>query len=111
MPGLVFGTSTLAAIRKKFGSNGFSFKAHAMKLLGPDIVSVNGYELARQPKTVLMLVTSQPVKDIPEVDGKPAIDTGRGTLQAVILADIDYLSHLWGQERVADPKSRPVEWK
>ncbi len=111
VPGLAFGKSTLAAIRKKFGSNGFSFKAHAMKLMETDIVSVNGYELARQPKTVLMVVTSLPVKDVPEVDGKPAIDTGKGTLQAVILADIDYLSSIWGQERLADPKSHPVEWK
>jgi hypothetical protein len=111
VPGLAFGKSSLAAIRKKFGSSGFSFKAHSMKLIGTDIISVNGYELASQAKTALMVVTALPVKDVPEVDGKPSVDTGKGTLQAVILADIDYLASIWGQERVADPKSHPVAWK
>jgi len=111
LPGLAYGKTTLAAIRKKFGSNGFSFKAHAMKLIGDAVISVNGYEIAGQEKTVLMLVTALPVKDVPEVNGKPAIDPAKGTLQAVILADIDYLGSIWGSERVADPQSHPVEWK
>ena len=111
VPGLVFGKSTLGAIHRKYGSSGFNFKAHAMKMIGPNIISVTGYELAHLPKTVLMLVTGLPVKDVPEVGGKPAIDPDKGTLQALILADIDYLSSIWGQERVADPKSHPVEWK
>jgi hypothetical protein len=111
VPGLLFGTTTLADIRARFGSNGFVFKKYALHMDARDIISVNGFELAGEKKAVLVLVTTQPVASVPEVDGKPQIDPGKGVLQAAILADLAYLESLWGKDRVADPKDKPVAWK
>ena len=111
VPGLVFGASTLAEIRAKFGSNGFVFKQHALHMDEHDIIGVNCYALAARKDQVLALVTTQPVANVPEVDGKPKIDMGQGTLQAVILADLTYLESIWGKERADDAKDHPVEWK
>ncbi len=110
IPGVTFGATTLAAIRKKFGSNGFSFKKHAMHMDANDIISVNAYHLKAVKSVVLVLVTTLPVAAVPEVDGKPQIDSGKGTLQAVTLADTAYLDQLWGAEKVSDPKEKPVGW-
>jgi hypothetical protein len=110
-PGLTFGATTLAAIRATFGSKGFSFKKHALHMDARDIISVNAYHLVGAKSTVLVLVTTQPVADVPEVGGKPQIDPGKGTLQAVTLADIDYLDGLWGKEKVSDPQEKPVAVK
>ncbi|HEY1719855.1 MAG TPA: hypothetical protein VGG27_01320 [Magnetospirillaceae bacterium] len=111
VPGLTFGATTLADIRTKFGSNGFIFKQHALHMDAHDIISVNCYALAADKKVALAVVTTQAVADLPEVDGKPQIDTGRGVLQAVILADLAYLQTIWGKDRVADDKAHPIDWK
>lgn len=107
VPGLGVGASTLADIRKKFGSNGFGFKSNAVTLRGEKIVSINCYQFAGKQNVVVALVTVLPISDV--VGGMP--QTGKGRLQAVILADLGYLQGIWGSDRLFDREYQPVEWK
>ncbi len=109
LPGVNFGATSLADIRKKFGSNGFSFKAHSVKALGDELVSVNCFELAVDKNKVLAFASAMPIAQLESADKPPPTDKLK--VQAVILADMTYLQSIWGADRVADPKYRPVQWK
>jgi hypothetical protein len=110
LPGLSFGASKLADIRRRFQSNGFAFKSNAVQLIGQDVVSFNCYQIKGPDDLIAVFVTSLPTASIPTVDGKPSPDLGKGSLQAIILADSKYLKGLWGEERLFD-KGYQIDWK
>lgn len=110
IPGLTFGKTNLSDIRGKFQSNGFGFKDNAVKLIGPDVVSFNCYEIKGSDNVVVVFVTVLPVASIPTVSGSPSPDVGRGRLVSVILAKLDYLKSIWGEDRLFDPTYQPVDW-
>ena len=111
VPGLSFGSSKLADIREKFGSNGFGYKTNAMRSSGQELVSINCYQFTANQNLILALVTTLSIADVPTVSGKPKPDTGQGKLVAVMLADQTYLQGIWGSDRIFDPKYQPIEWK
>ena len=111
VPGLTFGVTALNDIRRKFQSNGFGFKSNVVRVIGPDVVSFNAYQIKGRGDLVAVFVTRLPISSIPMVDGKPAPQLGKGRLDAVILADLAYLQEIWGQDRLFDPTYQPVEWK
>ncbi|NEX93806.1 hypothetical protein [Caulobacter sp. 17J65-9] len=110
-PGLKFGATTLADIRQKFQSNGFGFRSNAVQVIGEDLVSINCYQIDGDPDLIAVFVTTLPIKDVPTVAGKPKPDTGRGHLDAVMLASLAYLKETWGEDRIFDAAHHPVAWK
>ncbi len=106
--GLTFGSTTLADIRTKFGSNGFGFKSNVVSVIDKDIVSFNCYPIAGDGDRVLVVVTELPVSSVPIVGGEPAPKLGEGRLNAVIIASLAYLKEIWGEHTISDRAVRPV---
>jgi hypothetical protein len=111
VPGMQFGTTTLSDIRKKFGSNGFAFKSNLGGITDDNLVGLNCYQIDSNPDLIVVFVTTQPIKDVPTVAGKPKPDSGKGHLDAVILASLEYLKQIWGEDRIFDTTYHPVAWK
>jgi hypothetical protein len=111
VPGMEFGKTTLADIRKHFQSNGFAFKSNLGGITQENLVSFNCYQIDTDPDLIVVFVTKLPIKDVPIVAGKPKPDMGRGRLDAVILASLAYLKGIWGEDRVFDATYHPVAWK
>jgi hypothetical protein len=111
VPGLTFGQSNLADIRAKFGSNGFGFKSNVAQVSDKDLISINCYQVAGHENLVVAFVTRLPISSVPVENGQPKVDTGKGRLDAVILADLAYLQGLWGKDRLFDPAYRAIDWK
>ena len=111
VPGMQFGTTTLGDIRRKFQSNGFGFKSNLGQATDADLVFFNCYQIDSDPDLIAVFITTLPIKDVPVVDGKPKLDSGQGHLDAVILASLEYLKEIWGEERIFDATYHPVPWK
>lgn len=111
IPGLTFGTTTLADIRSRFGSNGFGFKSNVVNVIDKNIVSFNCYQVGGDGDQVAVFVTTLPMSSVPIVDGEPAPKLGEGRLDSVILASLAYLKEIWGEDRISDPGYRPITLK
>jgi hypothetical protein len=58
VPGLVFGRTTLAEIRRRHGSNGFTWKSVGMQRDGDRVLAFNAYEIRDKPGGVVVYVTA-----------------------------------------------------
>jgi hypothetical protein len=111
VPGINFGTTKLADIRARFKSNGFGFKSNVSQIIGGKLISLNCYQIDGSPDLTVVFVTTLPIKNVPTVAGEPQPDTGKGHLDAVILASLAYLKGIWGQNTIFDTAYHPVTWK
>jgi len=103
---LRFGSTSLADLRRRFGSNGFMFKGRGGVLNTPDgIVMINAYDTASVVVTFFTKVVDSTGKS---KNSNPAAD--RAKLDALSLADAGYAKSEWG-ERVYDPHYKKTEWK
>lgn len=110
LPGLKFGVTTLSDIRKRFGSNGFTFKRREGTIQVPDgVVLMSSYEVGN---AVVTFITKVPVTgEQPAPQAAPGSDIAdRATLDAISISDPKYAESEWG-ERVYDPKYKKVDWK
>lgn len=109
-PGVNFGETTLAELRAKLGSNGFSYASRAMFETPDGIGTANSYEIAGSPGAVVTFISVVRKGDM------DAIRSGKRKLgevakvDSVVLADASYLDGLWGKDRKADPNAQPVRW-
>lgn len=108
IPGLSFGSTTLADIRRKFGSNGFGFRSNVVSVIGKNIVSFNCYQVGDDGDLVAVFVTTLPMSGVPVVNGEPQPKLGEGHLDSVILASFAYLKEIWGEDRISDPGYHPI---
>ena len=110
LSGLKFGVTTLSDIRKRFGSNGFTFKRRNGVIQVPDgVVMMNSYEVGN---AVVTFITKVPVTGGQSSTGaKDSSDIGdQATLDAISISDPKYAESEWG-DRVYDPKYKKTEWK
>ena len=119
IPAFKFGVTTLEDIRRVNGSNGFSWRSRAMMDTDTEIISFNAYEIEGKPNQVAVFVTSL---SIPAILSKHTADKDKPNrsemakmakffkLQAIILADKDYLDVIWGEEKFYDKDSKPISW-
>ncbi len=98
--GLALGRTTLADIRKRFGSGGFTFADNARIERDGQVVAVTCYGLRARPDVVLAVITALPANG-----GAPE----QGALHGVVLADGDYLKRSWGARGSADPDYKPID--
>jgi len=111
----IFGRSTLKQIRRRYGSNGFSYAKHMMFSLEDCLVTFNAFELKQTPTIVAVFITKLPHESKRVIDTLPDEKQMMGVigeyskLDAIAVADESYLDEIWGKEKLYDPKSYPIE--
>ncbi len=107
-PGLILGATTLADIRRRFGSNGIGFASNAESLQAGALIGINCYELRHAPGVFVAFVT----RLVPprHKDRAPThIDTGAGVLVSIIVAEKSYLEEIWGDDLLFDHHYKPID--
>jgi hypothetical protein len=103
-PDFTYGKTTLAAIRQKFGSNGFAFERHGGAVKVADgVVLINSYEVGTAVATFVTKITG-PQARIANIPPDQAV------LVAMSLADPKYADGAWGR-RSYDANYRPIAWR
>lgn len=100
----VFGTTTLADIRVRFGNNGFAYKAGSMSKTSKFLILFNCYQFDSKTGEVLVLITKVPL-DIYVTEETVA---SNAKLDAIIIADMAYLDGIWETEKLFDPDYRKI---
>ena len=104
-PGLVFGKTTLAEVRKLTGSNGFCFLSRGcVSDSGSGIVNFNSYGVSGNNNVVITFIT---VSDYAMASKDPS----NAVLDSIIVGYKPYLNGIWGKEKISDPKYRPIKLK
>jgi hypothetical protein len=99
-----FGKTTLKDIRDRFSTNGFSYKRTAAMKTKTHLVMFNCFELESENEEILVTITKIALND--EVTEENV--ARKLTLDAIILADKNYLDKIWGKEKSHDLKRKKV---
>ena len=110
-PGFIYSITTLAAIRKTFGNNGFAFKEHAGGMIPQGLALFTCYRLAAASGVAACFVTLVPKPEVADVQAHPEQIGTRARLVSIILGDMHYLDGLWGEEKMSDPANAPIAWR
>lgn len=110
--GLTFGKTTLSEIRKKYQSNGFSYKERSFIKIGDVTATFNAFELKNSPNDIIIFVTktSEKIENEIKTDKNKKINRVGEifTLDAIIISEESYLDNIWGEEKIYDPTSLPI---
>ena len=109
-PGVNFGETTLAKLRARLGSNGFSYASRSEFKTAGGIATTNSYEIANTPGAVVTFVSLVRQGDIEALRSGSRKLGEIAKVDSVILADADYLNGIWGKDRRFDPAAQPVRW-
>lgn len=113
--GFVFGKTTLAAIRKACGSNGFCYingLPPAFEDKGK-FMMLNCYDVVGPEPLVVGFATEVAREDVEAAQDGTQGDTDLGDkarLCWIILAKRTYIDAIWGLERMSDDPCPPVVW-
>ncbi len=103
-----FGITTLKDIRKALGSNGFSYAQTAFRGTDDKLATFNAFEIKNYPNQIIVFVTSLSISG----ERKKLLSADNIAehlkLEAVILADEEYLDEIWGQEKIYDKDSKAI---
>lgn len=110
-PGIFFNRTRLADIRAQLRSNGFGYRRNTTSRL-PDgsIVMFNSFEIERAGSTVVTFATKIDQRNIGRVRSDPSRISEYAQLDAIILADSEYLANIWGDRMAPDPAYRKIVW-
>jgi len=110
LPDLHFGLTTLAELRKRFGSNGFGFKSRGPGVKTPDgFVMMNSFEVGTSVITFHTKIKGDKFQRL-KASGADPSPADYAKLDAISIADDAYASREWG-DRVYDPAYKKIEWK
>lgn len=109
LTGLKFGVTTLADLRKRFGSNGFALKKRPHITTTDDgVVLLNSWEVGT---VVVTFYTRISPADYAKARASAENDAAPDArLEGISLANSAYAKSEWG-ERVYDPAYKKIEWK
>jgi hypothetical protein len=111
LPGLNFGVTTLAQIRTRLGSNGFGFQNRAGVIpTGMGVVMLNSYQVGKVIVTFYTKVDEQKYLLMKNSDPNSSI-SDYATLEAISLADLNYVKAAGWGDLIYDPGYKDVEWK
>lgn len=100
-----FGITSLRDIRKKFGTNGFTYKKRLAFTTETDLIEFNCFEFDSPNSEVLVAITKVSLKANPtekNVGDKLKLD-------ALIITTKDYLDKTWGVEKLFDPNYKKIK--
>jgi hypothetical protein len=111
-PGFLYGETTLADIRAHAQNSGFAFKERLIEVRPDGLALFNAYEVEGAPGLVVTFVTKLSKKDEGHLrTGKPNVDINHAArLDAIILADAEYLSTIWGDAKLQGKAYKPIRW-
>jgi len=103
--GMVYGKTTLAEIRKRFGSNGFAYRDRGTGVeLEDSIALFNSYELEGHPGLVATFITRLSHRDA------KAKKPYEAKLDTIIVGHSSYLDTIWGDDKVFDDDYQKIKW-
>lgn len=100
----VFGKTSLKDIRKTFGNNGFAYQNQMAIQLEKHVILFNCYEFDSPNNEVLAVITKVEVSD--EITNENLAE--RAKLDAIIIADKDYLDTIWSGNKIYDPNYKKI---
>lgn len=100
-----FGKTTLREIRTKFGTNGFVHKNVMGTTTETDIVMLNCFELDSPNNEVIVVVTK--ARANLQTAQEHVADSLK--LDAITIADKDYLDEIWGKDKSYDPSYKKIK--
>lgn len=100
-----FGQTSLKAIRSKFSTNGFTYKSRGSFQTKTHLIMFNCFEFESENNEVLVTITKVALKgDITENNL-----ASRAKLDALIIADKNYLDKTWGKDKSYDPQYKKIQ--
>ncbi len=113
-PGFKFGVTSLEDIRQTNGSNGFTYRSRGTGESGGELFTFNAYDLKDKPGIVVIFVTSLNIEDSQRRKANKESGTEEVAknlkLDALILAEEEYLDKIWGKEKTYDKEAKPIIW-
>jgi hypothetical protein len=109
-----FGKTTLQDIRERYSSNGFAYARNIMFKRKEGIVTYNAFELSNTPSIIVVFRTRLSYHDKESIDRLEPEQQQLGKigqffkLTGIIISEEGYLDHEWGNEKLFDPKSKPI---
>jgi hypothetical protein len=105
LPGFTFGQTSLKDIRKRFGNKGFVYAENQNYVTAEYLYEYHCFEIDSPQSEVLVVVTKIPfsttVTENTDIAQKLKLD-------AIVLADADYLDFLWGAQKSYDKEYKKV---
>lgn len=100
-----FGHTSLRDIRNKFSSNGFAYENRIFYETDSEIIVFNCFDFDSENNEVLVTITKMSFgEDLIEDDVASNL-----RLDALIIADINYLDKIWGENKVFDKDYKKIE--
>ena len=110
LPELHFGRTTLAELRKRFGSNGFGFNGRGPGIKTEDgLVLMNSFEVGTAVITFYTKINGDEFQRLKASGASPS-PADYAKLDSISIADDAYAKSEWG-DRVYDPAYKKIEWK
>jgi len=100
-----FGQTSLKDIRNKFGTNGFTYKSRGAFTTETDLIEFNCFEFDSPGNEVLVIITKVALNA--SVTEKNVAEQLK--LDAIIIADKNYLDNTWGKEKVFDKTYKKIK--
>ena len=79
-----------------------------------ELITFNDYAIRDKPGLVVAFVTTVNIAEFRrrKANNEPGADDVAKNLrlEALILADQDYLDSIWGKEKVYDKEAKPISW-
>jgi hypothetical protein len=100
-----FGLTSLGDIRKKFGTNGFTYKNRHAFTTETDLIEFNCFEFDSPNNEVLVVITKISLKEKPTEKNVAA----KLKLDAIIITTKDHLDKTWGEEKLFDPNYKKIK--
>ena len=92
-------------IRTKLGTNGFTYKSRGAFTTETDLIEFNCFEFDSPNKEVLVTITKISLKeDVTEENVASKLK-----LDALIIADKNYLDKTWGSEKLFDKNYKKIK--
>jgi hypothetical protein len=93
-----FGQTSLKEIRRKFSTNGFTYKSREGLIVDRYLVAFNCFEFDSKDNEILVTITKIPLDEYVTEENLGS----KLKLDALIIADKAYLDKIWGKDKVFD---------
>ena len=100
-----FGKTSLRDIRTKFATNGFAYSSRGAFSTATDLIEFNCFEFDSPNNEILVTITK--VSLIADVTEENVADGLK--LDALIIADKDYLDKTWGKKKTFDKNYKKIK--